>query len=252
MIGDAAQIITIASYGNEFLNNGLERLDCRNHSSFRSIGGPVYKNDFDDYLKRLDTNQWYKRLMEQGCNQIRIFYNVVDPTKDGVQINESISWVLETVFNGYSDFWTYHLRHGSSGWWVKIEKSACHQSIINKQEDLVLRKNDLGQKLEVMIDYAGKIGWVNWARHFGYMRNILFNDIPTLPDFHKDLIVEKNYSLLARQVLYSAVSSWCFTGMGSWSDNGVFSEEEYIIKERITSDLFFSVCDSFVAAINSY
>lgn len=252
MIGDVAQIITIASYGNEFLNNGLEKLDCRNHSSFSGIGDPVYKNGFDDHSKLLDTNLWYEHIKGQGCTQIRIFYNVVDPTKDGVLIHESISWVLEAVFDGYSDYWTYHLRYGSSGWWAKIEKSGSHQSIINRQEDLDLRKNDLGQKLEVMIDYADKIGWGNWARNFRYMKNILFSDIPTLPDFHKNLIVEKNYNLLARQVLYSAVSSWCFTGMGSWSDNGVFSEEDYIIKERITSDLFFSVCDAFVATVNSY
>ncbi|MGI6162076.1 MAG: hypothetical protein ACOYJD_08620, partial [Christensenellales bacterium] len=89
MIGDVAQIITIASYGNEFLNNGLEKLDCRNHSSFRGKSDTVYINGFDD---QLDTNQWYQYLKGQGCTQIRIFYNVVDPNKDGVLIHKSIKW----------------------------------------------------------------------------------------------------------------------------------------------------------------
>lgn len=244
MIGDVAQIITIASYGNEFLNNGLEKLDCRNHSSFCSIGDPVYKNGFDDHAKRLDTNKWYEYIKKQGCTQIRIFYNVVDPKKDGVLINESINWVVEAVFNGYSDYWTYHLRYGSGGWWAKIEKSESHQSIISKQDDLVFRKDDLDEKLERLIEFSSQLAWGNWAKNFRDMKNILYSDSPTLPDFHKDLIVAKNYSLLARQVLYSAVSSWCFTGMGSWSDNGDFPE--------ITRDLFFSVCDAYVASVNSY
>ena len=85
-------------------------------------------------------------------------------------------------------------------------------------------KDDLDEKLERLIEFSSQLAWGNWAKNFRDMKNILYSDSPTLPDFHKDLIVAKNYSLLARQVLYSAVSSWCFTGMGSWSDNGDFPE----------------------------
>ncbi|MGI6161524.1 MAG: hypothetical protein ACOYJD_05770, partial [Christensenellales bacterium] len=134
--------------------------------------------------------------------------------------------------------------YGLNGWWAKIEKAESHQSIINKQDDLVLRKHDLNEKLKKMIEFSSQLAWGNWAGNFQYMRNILYSDSPTLPDFHKDLVVAKNYSLLARQLLYSAVSAWCFTGMGSWSDNGYFPE--------ITRDLFFSVCDAYVASVNSY
>ncbi len=248
MVGYVAQIITIASYGNEFLNDGIEKLDSRSHSSFHAIGDPAFKDkvshDFDDVL---DTNEWFHYLKDHGCRKIRIFYNVVDESISGVMIDESIEWLLETVFDDYSDFWTYDFRYGSSGWWARVIKTASHQPIMKRHDDLELRKRDLDAKLEVMIEYAKILGWGNGPRIFRNMKTNLYEKIPVLPEFHSQLIVEKNYSLTARQVLYAAVSAWCFTGMGSWSDNCGSSEES-----RITRDLFYSVCNAYVAAVNSY
>jgi hypothetical protein len=131
-----------------------------------------------------------------------------------------------------------------------MERTGHNEPVVNKQDDLELVKKDLETKLENMIAFAKHIPWGNWANIFSNIKDMISHREPALPEFHKDLIVFSNYSLLARQILSAAVESWCFTGMGSWSDNYAFKDDDE--KEEITRELFLSVCNAYVAVVNSY
>lgn len=69
---------------------------------------------------------------------------------------------------------------------------------------------------------------------------------------HQDLLVIKNYSLKALQLLFAAGTAWVFGGMGSWNDMG-FKEKE--IQEnylRLSRQLYESLLQSILATSNSF
>ena len=247
MVGDVAELISIASYGNDFLN-GMEERPLERNSHF-----PVTFFGTDEKAMRLE--QWYEYLRKRECKKIRILYRIVDSSKGSVMINESIQWAFRTVFDDHSEYWTFSPYY-FSGWRADIRQVKDFQ--LDAEKDLTLdeAKKNLEANLDILTKFAhenGNNNWLTaWIKNFMNMKSILYSDTPTLPEYHKAMIVEKNYSLLAKQVLFCAESAWCFTGMGSLSDNCMPTVNLSEQKEKITRELFYSVCDAYVAAMNSF
>lgn len=249
MLTEIAQVITIVSYGNAFLNGE------RNLEAYTNLKRKSKNIEFKDGCtkdKRIfarDVMEWFKYLEKNGCNKIRL---LVTPKPngifEGVMINESVQWTIETIFKEYSDYWTY-LWHNDYTEYLRIR---CNQSITNSQSNLEIVRMDLEQTLNKMIDFAYSINLEADAKFFTHSKKELFSNDPHEPEVHQDIVISSNYGLLAKQILFGAISSWCFSGMGSWSDSFVFPSEKQKTKENITKELFFSICSAIVASVNSF
>jgi hypothetical protein len=255
MLTEIAQIITIASYGNEYLNHGEEILH-NNHSSLRLCKKVVYKDCCltSGEIIAMNTNEWFEWLLSNGCKKVRLYYIDSEPQMcfEGTKINENIDWIIETIFNGYSDYWTYKWYYNNGDWSVEYRRIACQQPIIDLQGDLNSLKMELFTTLKELESFCTNENMVEDAAFFRNTCSLLDNNTLYLPTFHEDLITAKNYGLLARQVLFTAVSSWCFSGMGSWSDNVIISESKNQLKNVLTKNLFEVICKAIVIAVNTF
>ena len=81
----------------------------------------------------------------------------------------------------------------------------------------------------------------------------MFSDpTPNKEYYHQDLIVVKNYSLAAQQLLFGGSTAWVFGGMGWWNDMGF---EDKAINEKykqISDELYGLLLKSIISATNSF
>ena len=92
----------------------------------------------------------------------------------------------------------------------------------------------------------------SWAEQFEKSRAILDSISPEDSYYHKDLIQLENYSLTAKQILFSAGSAWVFGGMGSWNDLGFDRKEDNDTYDRLSSQLYSMINEAIIAGINTY
>jgi hypothetical protein len=127
-----------------------------------------------------------------------------------------------------------------------------NQPTSNIQIDLQKTHSLLDTELKEIADFAFQQKLFDWSNTFKKARIVLSNDSPDKEYYHKDLIVEKNYSLTAHQILFAAGSAWVFGGMGSWNDIGFETKEDNKKYEDLSAKLFNAINQSILAATNSY
>jgi hypothetical protein len=247
MVGTIAQLLTIVSYGNEYLNGCPAKLD-----KSMLYTGAAYRDDTNELIG--GTNSWFSHLQQNGCKKIRLFYNVsaADKEHSVLLLHDYLVWMYEAVYEGFSEIWTTKWRCSDTGWWARTIQTAAGQPVKHHPCDIDAAKMALAQKLTALSEFAQSTGWYNWTKIFNNMKKDLSNDNPAFPQYHSQMIVEKNYSLPARQLLCAAEAAWCFTGSGSWADNDMFSKQDEDKNESLTKELFFAVCDAYVCGINSF
>jgi hypothetical protein len=106
--------------------------------------------------------------------------------------------------------------------------------------------------LREIADFAFKQNLESFGKTFDSARKTLDSEQPEQDYYHKDLIKLDNYSLRAKQVLFSAASAWVFGGMGSWNDNGFENKADNDKYEELSSRLYNCINDSIVGVTNSF
>lgn len=91
-----------------------------------------------------------------------------------------------------------------------------------------------------------------WSKQFTQARQALIANTPESFYYNSDLIVNNNYSLTARQILYAAGTAWVFGAMGSWNDLGFNTKEDNEKYEALTEILYSKVNEAIISATNSY
>lgn len=127
-----------------------------------------------------------------------------------------------------------------------------NQPTSNIQIDLQKTYSLLGTELKEIAGFAFQQKLFDWSDTFKNAGIVLSDHTPNKYYYHKDLIVEKNYSLTARQILFAAGSAWVFGGMGSWNDLGFDTKEDNKKYEDLSAKLFNAINQSVLAAANSY
>ena len=294
MLAFVAQIISAVSYGNEYLRHGGRQAEIGALSVGKGDNGLVFFDCCSDKERKLVASGfdgWFAYLKKSGCKKMRLFYNLTDePNTGGPLIDKSVQWVVETVFDETADYWISEWSYPNGfwtgkptdGWKVEYLRTACNQPIVDRRGDLEEARQGLDEKLATLSAFASKLGdrerelrasgfsgdsfweaakklegydgaqvWYNNAKHFDKLKALLYENPP---DIQRGLIAAKNYSSSARQLFHAAAESWCFNGMGSWSDNCVnpYDEALHEEKEALTRDLFSAVCDAYVFVVNSY
>lgn len=273
MTGILAQVIALTSYGNAFLQAGELTEDFfPSHSTFQFCN----KVDFKNFRKRIfssspqevqvanDPNEWFRSLKKSGCKKIRLFYQPTDskePTPDhklAGLVGGGGTWMIETIYGRYSHYWfnrwevTKKEDPDGKIWSVSYAMTDKDQPVTDVRKDIRETYSLLEQSLIAIADFADARQLSAWADVFKKARAILNSTDPAGEYYHHDLLVEKHYSLITRQLLFAAGAAWVFGGMGSWNDLGFDTAEDNKKYDEVSAGLYAAINQSVLAAVNAY
>jgi hypothetical protein len=273
MTGIHAQLISLASYGNAFLQAGELSDDFYPmHSSFQfcnSVDFKSLKKSFfssapKEVLLARDPGDWFRLLKKDGCRKIRLYYHRAENEPSGEEhklagmVGGGGTWMIETIYRRHSNYWFNRWevtnKEDPKGkiWSVSYGMIDKAQPTTDTQPDIREVHSLLDQALAAIADFADRQQLPEWAKVFKKARAILSNDLPESAYYRQDLLVDKHYSLIARQVLSAAGTAWVFGGMGSWNDLGFNTVEENKTYNEVSAGLYAAINQSILAVANSY
>jgi hypothetical protein len=264
MTGTLVQIITITSFGNEFMNKGkLPDFYPQNSSfqfcdfvDFREIKKNYFFSSKKEVIIAKNPIEWFENLKNSGCEKLRLFHQT--DTENDHQMAGFIggggNWFIEAVYSNHSDFWLGNWNHDKDSiekpWQVTYRKGVEKQPTRNQQFELTTTRAELNNILERITDFAFKETSENWGTIFENAKKTLNSERPETDFYHNDLIMKENYDLQNRQLLLSASKAFVFGGMGSWNDMGFENEDTNTTYNDLSSELYTLMNKSIVCAIN--
>lgn len=271
MNGPLAQLVSLVSYGNETIKTGKADPAYNSNEIFKFCGQVSFKTYKEGILSKKktinagnDPVEWFQFLKKDGCRKLRVTYQ---HSKDQEKYKDfqlagfvggGGDWLIETIYEKHSDFWYAHWnfekaeQHENSLWRVEYEAVARKKKTIGQQLQLEPAKDELLKALKVIEAFASAEQLNDWAEWFRKALEALQSNNPASFYPIPDMVVEKNYSLTALQLLYGAAQAWVFGGMGSWNDVGFEKAETTEYYHQLTGDLYEAVLKAIVAGINSY
>ena len=265
MTGTLVQIITITSFGNEFLKNGkLTDYYPQNSSfqfcdfvDFREIQKKNFFSSKKEVVMAKNPIEWFENLKKSGCEKLRLFHQTEKENEHQMAgfSGGGGNWFIETVYPNHSDFWLGNWNHDKEliekPWQVTYRKAVEKQPTRNQKFELITARTALHNILERITDFAFKETNENWGTIFENAKKTLHSESPETNFYHNDLIKKENYDLQNRQLLLGASKAFVFGGMGSWNDMGFENDETNTIYNELSSELYNSINKSIVCAINN-
>jgi len=203
---------------------------------------------------------WFKWLKDNGCKKLKLGFKPGNSKYfEDYQIvghGESGVWYIEAVYDDHSNYWV-------SKWQVaEIDvKFSTSWSITYRRIDLDISdectcnlddiKKDFLSAIDGVIKFAEKADAAGWIKTFKKAASELDSETPSFYEYDSDLLVRKNYSHEALQVITAAAKAWVFGGMGNWSDN-YYGKELNDEHHRVTKVLFNAVCKALICGVNSF
>lgn len=273
MTGPLAQIIALTSYGNDYLKNGRIPPDFNSANTTFQFCNKVDFRDFKKlffFLKpkesviALNPSEWFEYLKSDGCKHLRLYFeyskdqSFAKDHKLAGLIGGGGNWLMEAVYDNYSNYWTNRWEVTNQNatdrkiWSVNYGMTVKKQHISNLQIDNQKIKNKLKTTLTEITNFAYGLNLKNWGEIFEKAKNIIDSPKPEATYYHADLIPLNNYSLTAKQILFSAGSAWVFGGMGSWNDLGFDNKDDNETYERLSEQLYSNINEAIIAATNTY
>jgi hypothetical protein len=267
------QIISLTSYGNEFIKTGQIN---ENYYPGSTVFQDCNLVDFKDFKKSLfslkqweivsakNPYDWFKLLKKEGCFCLRLYYKSAEKNEFGPEYNlagfvrGAGTWLIETNFGGYSHYWQkrWQVTHKDAPdnkiWTVNYARMVKRFPPANQQVNVEQTKSKLTKTLKELIDFCLQQDLESWLNTFQKADKILSDSTPNTLYYHQDLLVIKNYSLTAQQLLFAAGNAWVFGGMGWWNDMGFNDkvvQENYL---RLSQQLYEQLLDSIIATSNSF
>ncbi len=270
MNASLVQQLSLVSYGNEFITTGKVDPAYNSNEVFRfckDISFKTYKDGLLSKKKELNAGnnplEWFEFLKQDGCRELKMLYQhskEQEKYKD-FQLASFVggggSWFIEAIYEKHSDFWYSHWNFENDeieknrGWRVVYEAVVRKKKIINQQFELGSTRDELVHVLTAIKQFAGDQQLAQWEEWFSKALEAMQSNNPNSYYPIPGMLIEKNYSLTALQLVYGAAQSWVFGGMGSWNDicfDGTQTTEHY---EKLTGELYEAVLKAIVTGINS-
>lgn len=270
MVGTVAQLLSLVSYGNEFITKHSFPLDYfPNNLVFQYDKEVVFDTSKEKLfggtkaIHLANPQEWFRWLKEDGCLELRAIFQYSDQKdfKDYMMagmVGGGGTWFVQSSYKRYCDLWYANWEVGNQNdpdnkiWLVKYKTVLQKQEI--KQQLFLL--NPIKEELEKLLIEIEAFARTNkkdmWADWFKKALESLNSNKPYESFYQQNMIVLKNYSLLAQQVLFGASNAWVFGGMGSWNDIGFAEKETNVKYEQLSEQLYDVMIRGLVGAINSY
>jgi hypothetical protein len=269
MNGTLAQLISLTSFGNSYLNGqsvngfypGNSTFQYCNTVDFRTFKKPLFSKQ-KEVIAASDPNAWFEHMKNEGCKKLRLYYETQQPDNNAKEhqlagfVGGGGTWLIEAVYDKSSNYWanrwevTKQEAKDRRIWTVNYGRTLTNEQTTNQQKDISDLREQLKKTLAEISDFAFKQSSENWGKTFENALNSLNSLEPQDSFYHTDMIASDNYELMNRQLLFAAGKSYVFGGMGSWNDLWLQDENEQANYERLTSQLYELVNSSIVASIN--
>jgi len=269
MNGTLAQLISLTSFGNSYLNGqelkgfypGNSTFQYCNTVDFRTFKKSLFGKQ-KEVIAANDPNSWFEHMKNQGCKKLRLYYETQQPDNNAKEhqlagfVGGGGTWLIEAVHDKSSNYWanrwevTKQEAEDRRIWTVNYGRTLTNERTTNQQKDISDLREQLKKTLAEISDFAFKQNLENWGKTFENALNSLNSLEPQDSFYHTDMIASDNYELMNRQLLFAAGKSYVFGGMGSWNDLWLQDENEQANYDRLTSQLYELVNSSIVASIN--
>lgn len=264
MNGPVAQIVSLTAYTNAVLygkeNNSFDLTNstakfCKNIKFIDWINGK-------EEMLAESPSEWAKFLKKSGIKTLWLHY--VPSEKPDVKDRYTVGfvggggrWLIEAIYGEKSDYWEGRWEVGDreakdQKIWLVTYGRISRDDIVRKfkPESLSNVSNNLIKCLNDVKDFSEKHDIGNFNECFNKALNCFNTKTPLELVFHKDLLPKVYHNNDSMQILCSCQAAWVFGGMGSWNDLG-FDGKEQEIYEKISDNLYKTICNAIPAAINS-
>ncbi|WDF55563.1 hypothetical protein [Mucilaginibacter sp. KACC 22063] len=272
MNGTLAQLIAIVSYGNEYLvNDNLASDFYDTNSTFQFcnrvqfwdtvLKKSFFKKSVEPGVVAGDPVKWFENLKQDGFKKLKLVYKPSDDQSFAKDyklagfVGGGGKWFIEAInSNNSSTFWesdwqvTNQNASDRKIWTVNYLNRFTAESTGDIKDDVAEIQQTLKKVLSDIAEFAYKNELTNWGDWFTKAYDALNAGEPEKDFYHTDIIINKNYSLQARQVFFSSAKAWVFGGMGSWNDLG-FSKPEDQTKYETLSDLLYQTIIRSIVAV---
>jgi hypothetical protein len=270
MVGPVAQLLSLVSYGNEFITkHSLPSNYFPENSVFQFEKEVFFHTTKEKFfggkkdIRLTNPLEWFNWLKEDGCLELKAFfqYSHQKDYKDyklAGMVGGGGSWFIQSIYKNYCDIWYANWEAGNQNdpdkkiWLVRYETVLKKQEIRRQEFLLDPLKEELSKILSEIESFARTNKEDVWANWFEKALRALNSDKPYEGFYHHDMLLLKNYSLLAQQVFFSAANAWVFGGMGSWNDIGFTEKDTNEKYEHLSEALYDVMIRGLVGAINSY
>ncbi len=272
MTTSVLQMMTIVSYGNAYLQRGIDIQDFYpTNGSFVFDRSVCFVNlDAPNGESSVIANspvEWLSGLQKSGCTELRLMYQ----SADGVQVGKleltnrmlagmvggGGNWWIEALFDGYCNQWVSKREVTDKDspdqkiWSVTYGSSLQHCAISPvdaRSFEEVSRV--LENALVNIIQFASAQKLSFWLQIFERALQILQGG-EIKPETFQAYFPTGLYSDLFYRLAGSADTAWVFGGMGSWNDLGFMEKEIDADYTRFSDVLYQAVITSLVYATNS-
>jgi len=262
MKSSIAQIIALTAYGNAFLQNQPVSFD-KNHSTAQHCKEITFIEFPGEKVLAKDPNAWFQFLKK---NQIESLILDFAPLDDGIkESRESMGfiggggrWLISSIKDDKAEIWEGRWtppkeNETEDDWTVTYGRIAKEWALPKPEEfaSIYQSHEDLKNALENIIPFAEEQNLEEFVKIFKEGITCLSSDIPNVNTYHKDLLIEENYPLKARQVLAACQTAFVFGAMGSWNDMTYEgkTQERY---DKLSNALFSTIMKSICTAVNSF
>lgn len=272
MTGSLAQIVTLTTFGNNFLYNGkteenfIENLSFKfcNKIDFRIFEEPLFSKEQKETIVASDPNEWFQYLKKSGCKKLRLFFkNSADQSfakdyKAAGLVGGGGTWFIEAIYDHYSNVWenrwevTQEDDPNQNIWAVNYGQTYSKLPTLDLQIPLQKCKEELEEALSQIEVFAFGQNLEYWGKEFTEARKALEDGNPENLYYNTQLIPYDNFSLAAKQIICAAGIAWVFGAMGSWNDLGFNAKEDNEKYESLTETLYARVNEAIISATNSF
>lgn len=267
------QIISLATYGNELLKGNIQELDINSISSFKgcssfefvSLEKASFFSRTNEVVLAKNTSEWFDYLKTQGCKELKIHNS---PTKvksfqKGQALVELVynkkNWLLETVHDNGSDFWSYRWGIDMEKYKKNITEFNVTYGRVSKNQSVTLNSSSfedsrkaLENSLKKIMLFAEAHKQDKWKKQFEFAIRTLKSDNPESNFPLNDITPSNMLNLNASQLLYASSESWAFSPHHTSWAHLKFKEMETRVKHlKLNIDLYDSIIQSISSAINS-
>ncbi|CAM3823724.1 hypothetical protein MUGA111182_11700 [Mucilaginibacter galii] len=271
MNGTTSQLLSLITFGNHFLKTGQlpenyypgnNAFKFCNKTNFLYLDSTPEGGPTENEVAAAPAH-WFELLKHEGCKGLKAYYHPSENNPDGTPdhklagfVGGGGTWLIETIYSSYSDFWAARWEvtlpddPESNIWSVSYGRTVANTDTIDFCPDPLQVREGLHNVLTDIQSFAQQHQLTNWADIFKEALDILDGNAPA-NDWHTDQINVEGYDQSTLQLIYAAMSTHVFGGMGSWNDISFETEED----NQRNNDLSFYLYDymnrALIAGVNS-
>lgn len=270
MTGTLIQLLSLITHGNQYFTNlelpagyypGNSAFKFCNQVNFIDLT-PVEGAKPLEALWAADPLAWFERLKQDGCRTLMAYYHPSDGNDQGTPdhklagfIGGGGTWLIEAVYEGYSDFWAERWEVSKPDdpdqmiWAVSYGRTINGTDTIAFSPDHLEATEDLREILIDIRQFAAENNLESWTGVFDRSLNIL-DASGEINNWYAGTIAESIYPESAMRLIYAAMSAHVFGGMGSWNDLGFEDKEVQDSYDELSYHLYDRINRALLAAVN--